>query len=75
MAWYDSEKETLTDVLKARSQWLRVSVTKNEHGAYDVSLRLDGSYPFVETAESQADFFRKELKPFLAGMRLSDWDE
>ncbi|MGA9997083.1 MAG: hypothetical protein WBP93_16820 [Pyrinomonadaceae bacterium] len=68
----------LDDFIADRASWLRVVAVENEHGSFDVVLRIDGSYAVKESAEEMADYFRKHLAPVLKAMDLervmTDWN-
>lgn len=46
--------ETLSDFMKERAPWFRVSKVKTEDGGYDIVLRLDGTY-FCDLPEDAVD--------------------
>jgi hypothetical protein len=66
---------TLLEFMHERADWLRVYVAENEHGSYDVVLRIDGSYGLERDAHGVATLMRDHLERLARreGLALEDW--
>ncbi|MFF0816150.1 hypothetical protein ACFYVR_13505 [Rhodococcus sp. NPDC003318] len=59
---------TADDFLDSRRDWLAVGVVEVESGAFDVVLKVDGTYFDRDSAEEVAELFRRDLRHLLGNL-------
>ncbi|MGW5339587.1 hypothetical protein ACWEQD_14360 [Rhodococcus pyridinivorans] len=60
------------DFLESRRDWLEVHTLEVEPGAFDVVLKIDGTYFDRDTAREVAESFAADLRHLLARIGKAD---